>query len=56
LKDYLVKALAFNGTIRAYAVRSTDTISEVQKRHDIWPTTSAALGRSMSAAVMMGAM
>jgi molecular chaperone Hsp33 len=56
MKDYLVKALAFNGTIRAYAVRSTDTISEVQKRHDIWPTTSAALGRSMSAAVMMGAM
>lgn len=56
MKDYLVKALAFNGTIRAYAVRSTDTISEVQKRHDIWPTASAALGRSMSAAVMMGAM
>ena len=56
MKDYLVKALAFNGTIRAYAVRSTDTISEVQKRHNIWPTTSAALGRSMSAAVMMGAM
>ena len=56
MKDYLVKALAFNGTIRAYAVRSTDTISEVQRRHDIWPTTSAAIGRSMSAAVMMGAM
>ena len=56
MKDYLVKALAFNGTIRAYAVRSTDTISEVQRRHDIWPTASAALGRSMSAAVMMGAM
>ena len=56
MKDYLVKALAFNGTIRAYAVRSTETVSEVQRRHDMWPTATAALGRSMTAAVMMGAM
>lgn len=56
MKDYLVKALAFNGEIRAYAVRSTDTISEVQQRHDIWPTATAALGRAMTAVVMMGAM
>lgn len=56
MKDYLVKALAFEGTIRAYAVRSTETVSEVQHRHGMWPTATAALGRSMTAAVMMGAM
>jgi len=56
LNDYLVKALAFDGTIRAYAVRSTDTVAEAQQRHDIWPTATAALGRAMTAAVMMGAM
>lgn len=56
MKDYLVKALAFDGTIRAYAVRSTETVAEVQRRHGIWPTATAALGRSMTAAVMMGAM
>jgi len=56
MKDYLVKALAFEGTIRAYAVRSTETVSEVQRRHGMWPTATAALGRSMTAAVMMGAM
>ena len=56
MKDYLVKALAFEGTIRAYAVRSTETVSEVQNRHGMWPTATAALGRSMTAAVMMGAM
>lgn len=56
MKDYLVKALAFEGTIRAYAVRSTETVAEVQRRHGMWPTATAALGRSMTAAVMMGAM
>lgn len=56
MKDYLVKALAFEGTIRAYAVRSTETVAEVQRRHAMWPTATAALGRSMTAAVMMGAM
>ena len=56
MNDYLVKALAFDGTIRAYAVRSTETVAEAQQRHDIWPTATAALGRAMTAAVMMGAM
>lgn len=56
MNDYLVKALAFDGTIRAYAVRSTDTVAEAQRRHHIWPTATAALGRTMTAGVMMGAM
>ncbi|AMQ08305.1 MULTISPECIES: Hsp33 family molecular chaperone HslO [Sporosarcina] len=56
MNDYLVRALAFDGTIRAYAARSTETVSEVQRRHLMWPTATAALGRSMTAAVMMGAM
>ncbi len=56
MKDYLIKALAFDGTIRAYAVDSTETTGEAQKRHGTWPTATAALGRSMTAAVMMGAM
>lgn len=54
--DYLVKALAFEGQIRAYAVRSTETVGEVQERHQMWPTATAALGRTISASVMMGAM
>ncbi|MFS0577328.1 Hsp33 family molecular chaperone HslO [Sporosarcina sp. 179-K 3D1 HS] len=56
MSDYLVKAVAYEGTIRAYAVRSTDTVAEVQRRHDLWPTATAALGRTMTAAAMMGAM
>src|SRR4051794_29822278 len=56
MNDYLVKALAYGGTIRAYAIRSTETVAEVQRRHAMWPTATAALGRAMSASVMMGAM
>lgn len=56
MKDYVVKALAYKGQVRAYAVRSTETINEAQRRHYTWPTASAALGRAMTAGVMMGTM
>src|SRR3954447_24419362 len=56
MEDYLVKALAFNGQVRAYAVRSTKLVGEAQRRHYTWPTASAALGRAMTATLMMGAM
>ena len=56
MSDYLVKALGYNGQVRAYAVRTTETISEAQQRHDSWRTASAALGRTMTASVMMASM
>jgi len=56
VSDYLVKALAFNDQVRAYAVDTTKTVGEAQRRHGSWPTASAALGRAMTAGVMMGAM
>ncbi|WP_050613589.1 Hsp33 family molecular chaperone HslO [Bacillus testis] len=56
MKDYLVKALGYNGQVRAYAASTTETVGEAQRRHYTWPTASAALGRAMTAGVMMGAM
>ncbi|MDW0118713.1 Hsp33 family molecular chaperone HslO [Sporosarcina thermotolerans] len=56
MNDYLIKALAFEGTIRAYAVDSTNAVAEGQRRHQVWPTATAALGRTMTAGLMMGAM
>lgn len=56
MKDYLVKALAYNDKVRAYAVCSTEIVSEAQRRHYTWPTASAALGRALTAGVMMGSM
>ena len=56
MQDYLVRALGFEGQVRAFAVKTTETVSEVQRRHNTWPIVSAALGRSITASVMMGAM
>ncbi|MDT2831267.1 Hsp33 family molecular chaperone HslO [Vagococcus carniphilus] len=56
MTDYLVKALAFNGEIRAMATRTTDTVSEAQKRHDTWRAATAALGRTMTGSLLLGAM
>ena len=56
MSDYLVKALGFNGQVRAYAVSTTETVGEAQRRHNTWPTASAALGRAVTAGVMIGAM
>lgn len=56
MKDYLVRAISKNGKIRAFAIKSTDTVEESRKRLDTWPVASAALGRSISAGAMMGAM
>ncbi|WP_209125619.1 Hsp33 family molecular chaperone HslO [Alkalihalobacillus sp. BA299] len=56
MSDYLVKAIAFDGKVRAYATRTTEMVNEATKRQDTWPTASAALGRAMTAATMMGAM
>ncbi|MBD8070997.1 Hsp33 family molecular chaperone HslO [Bacillus sp. PS06] len=55
MSDYLIKALAFDGQVRAYALRTTETVAEAQRRHQTWATASAALGRSMTAGVMLGA-
>ena len=56
MKEYLVKSLAYDNQVRAYAVVTTETIEEARRRHDTLPTASAALGRSMTAGVILGAM
>ncbi|WP_121615953.1 Hsp33 family molecular chaperone HslO [Virgibacillus halodenitrificans] len=56
MKDYLIKATAHNGMVRAYASTTTVTIEEARRRHDTWATASAALGRTITISAMMGAM
>lgn len=55
MNDYLVKALAYEGFVRAYAVNATETVAEAQRRHDTWNTASAALGRTLVGGLMLGA-
>ena len=54
--DYIVRSLAFDGEIRAYATITTESVQEAQTRHYTWPTASAAMGRTMTATLLMGAM
>ncbi|SDJ72753.1 Hsp33 family molecular chaperone HslO [Salimicrobium halophilum] len=56
MKDHLIRATAFDGQVRAYAIQSTDIVEEARRRHDVWATTSAALGRTLTIGSMMGAM
>ena len=55
-KDRLIRGTAMNGHVRAFVVRTTGLVEELRQRHDTWPTATAALGRTLTAAAMMGAM
>ncbi|CAM3961211.1 Hsp33 family molecular chaperone HslO [Cohnella lubricantis] len=56
MKDQLVRGTAWNGAIRVFAARTTELVAELQRRHDTFPTATAALGRTATAAAMMGFM
>lgn len=56
MKDYLVKALACEERVRIYICNSTALVENARKRFDLWPTSAAALGRTLSVASLMGSM
>ncbi len=56
MTDYLVRAIAKSGSVRALACVTTATVGEICKRHDTLPTATAALGRGITAGALMGAM
>lgn len=54
--DYMVRATAANAQIRAFAVTSKELAEHARSIHNLSPVVTAALGRLMSGAVMMGSM
>lgn len=56
MSDYMVRATAADGAIRAFAVTSKELVEEAKNRHGTCPIMTAALGRLLSAGVMMGSM
>ncbi|MBN2605235.1 MAG: Hsp33 family molecular chaperone HslO [Bacilli bacterium] len=56
MKDYLIKAYAFDGTVRIYTAVTTNLVSHAQEIHDLWPTSAAAFGRLLTVSIIMGAM
>ncbi len=56
MEDYIVRATAGDGQIRAFAAVTTNLVEEARKRHDTSPVATAALGRLLTAGAMMGSM
>ena len=54
--DYMVRATALEGLVRAFAIDSTATVAELRRRHDTDPAVTAALGRLATGALLFGAM
>lgn len=56
MRDYLVRGTVKNRPIRVFACTTTNLLEKARQMHDLWPTSSAALGRMMSATLMMASM
>ena len=55
-KDYIVRAVTADGCLRAFAADTTNLVNEAHRMHKTYPIATAALGRLLTAASMMGTM
>ncbi len=55
MADVLVRGQSIDGEIRAFAAVTTALADEARRIHNCLPTATAALGRTLTAAAMMGA-
>lgn len=53
-KDYIIRATAADGMIRAFAATTRETVETARRLHNTSPIATAALGRLMTGALMMG--
>ncbi len=56
MRDYIVNAITSNGAIRVVAADTTELCNRAQEIHKMSPTAAAALGRTLTAAALMGSM
>ena len=56
MKDYLVRGMTMDGFVKAVAIRSTQTVRRGAQIHGTTPNATAAFGRCLTAASMMGNM
>jgi molecular chaperone Hsp33 len=54
--DYLVRATAHGGQVRAFAIDATGVVEELKRRHATIPVVTAAIGRLSTGALLFGAM
>ena len=56
MSDYLVRGMTMDGFVKMVAIRSTETVRRAAQIHGTTPNATAALGRCLTAASMMGNM
>lgn len=56
MSDYLVRGMSMDGFVKAVAIRSTELVGEAARIHGTTPNATAAFGRALTAASMMGNM
>ena len=56
MNDYLVRGMTMDGFVKYVAIRSTEMVSRAAEIHHTTPNATAALGRCLTAASMMGNM
>ena len=56
MKDLITRAMTKDGLVNAVAISSTGIVERARQMHKMLPTATAALGRLLSAASMMGNM
>ncbi|MCR4754103.1 MAG: Hsp33 family molecular chaperone HslO [Lachnospiraceae bacterium] len=54
--DYIVRATAAGGEIRAFAAYTLNTVEDARDKHKLSPVATATLGRTLTGAVIMGTM
>ena len=56
MKDYLVRGMTLDGFVKVVAIRSTELVRRGAQIHKTTPNATAAFGRALTAASMMGNM
>ena len=56
MSDYLVRGMSMDGFVKVVAIRSTELVRRSAQIHETTPNATAALGRALTAASMMGNM
>lgn len=54
--DYIVRATAAGGQVRAFAATTKGLVEEAKERHNMSPIATVALGRLLTGGAMMGTM
>lgn len=53
MNDYLIKAIDVTKNLRLLTITAKDLVQEAQTRHDTWSASSAVLGRTLIAGVLL---